>query len=108
MIVIWSSKAKESLKKIIGYIFLSFGEKTMEKFKKKVFQTEKTLAINPNIGPIEPLLNNYPKVYRSIVVNNLNKIVYYIKNDIIHIAAIWDTRREPKSLIKDLESPEEE
>ena len=107
MKVIWSQKAKESLKRIIGYIFLSFGEKTTEKFKDKVFQTEKTLAINPNIGPKEPLLNNYPKAYRSIVVNNLNKIVYYIENDTLHIAAIWDTRREPKTLIKDLEETEE-
>ena len=27
----------------------------------------------------------------------LNKIVYYIKDDTIRIAAMWDTRREPKA-----------
>ena len=108
MIVIWSPKAKESLKRISRYIFLTFGEKPTEKFKERVLQLEKTLATNPNIGPREPLLIKYSNNYRSIVVNNLNKFVYYVENDIVHIAAFWDTRREPKSLIKDLEKPVEE
>ena len=30
----------------------------------------------------------------------LNKIVYYIKDDTIRIAAMWDTRREPKAQAK--------
>ena len=25
----------------------------------------------------------------------LNKVVYYVKGDTLHIAAFWDTRREP-------------
>ena len=33
--------------------------------------------------------------YRSIVVNRLNKIVYWINNDDIEIVDFWDTRREP-------------
>jgi len=45
-------------------------------------------------------------MYRSVVVNNLNKIVYYIEGDVVHIATLWDTRREPKSLIEDLEESE--
>lgn len=108
MIVIWSPKAKESLKKVTGYIFLTFGEKPTEKFKEKVLRVEKTLAVNPNIGPEEPLLNNYSIIYRSVVVNNLNKIVYYIEDNIVYIAAFWDTRREPKSLTEDLEDSKEQ
>ena len=108
MIVIWSPKAKESLKKVAGYIFLTFGEKPTERFKEKVLRVEKTLVVNPNIGPKEPLLKNYSVIYRSVVVNSLNKIVYYIEDNIVYIAAFWDTRREPKSLIEDLEEQEEE
>lgn len=33
---------------------------------------------------------------RSIVVNRLNKIVYWINGDVIEIVDFWDTRREPK------------
>jgi len=104
MIVIWSPKAKESLKKIARYIFLTFGEKPTENFIEKILHVEKTLSVNPNIGPIEPLLKGYSIMYRSVVVNN--KIVYYIEGDVVHIATLWDTRREPKSLIEDLEESE--
>lgn len=106
MKVIWSPKAKESLKKVARYIFLSFGEKPAEKFKEKVLRVEKTLAVNPNIGPKEPLLENYSLIYRSVVVNKINKIVYYTKDNVVYISAFWDTRREPKALVEDLEEPE--
>ena len=28
-------------------------------------------------------------------LTQLFKLVYYVKDDILHIAALWDTRREP-------------
>ena len=37
------------------------------------------------------------QAYRSIIVRRLNKVVYYVKGDTLHIAAFWDTRREPKN-----------
>lgn len=74
---------------------------------KQIFHVEKILSSNPNIGSIDPLLINHSKPYRSIVVNNLNKLVYFVEADVVHIAAFWDTRREPKNLIKDLEKTED-
>ena len=62
----------------------------------------------PYLGKEEPLLENTPILYRSLVVNEINKLVYYINNDFIEIVALWDTRREPKTLIKDLVEPKEE
>ena len=41
-------------------------------------------------------------------VNWQNKIIYYIENDTVNIVAFWDTRREPKTLIKDSENLGEE
>ena len=39
-------------------------------------------------------------IYRSIVVNRLNKIVYWINDDVIEIVDFWDTRREPVAQAK--------
>ena len=39
----------------------------------------------------------HKQAYRSIIVRRLNKIVYYVQGNTIHIAAFWDTRREPKA-----------
>ena len=35
--------------------------------------------------------------YRSVIVNGLSKMVYYIKDDTIRIVAFWDTRQEPEA-----------
>ena len=48
---------------------------------------------------MEPLLSNRPMAYRSVVINKLNKMIYYISNtdDVIYIVDFWDTRREPNA-----------
>ena len=56
------------------------------------------LSENPNMGSPDPLLADRSIMYRSYVVNRLNKIVYFIKEDHIEVADFWDVRREPKKL----------
>ena len=63
----------------------------------RVKDTENLIRQSPNIGSIDPLFVERAKTYRSIIVNSLNKIVYYIEDDTLHIAVFWDTRREPKT-----------
>ena len=52
---------------------------------------------------VEPLLEGTPVLYRSIVVNRLNKLVYFIEEQTIEIVAVWDTRSEPKSQADELQ-----
>ena len=54
------------------------------------------LRRSPYIGQIDPLFEDRAKTYRSVIVNGLNKMVYYIEDDTLHIAAFWDTRMEPE------------
>ena len=56
----------------------------------------------PFMGQVEPLLIGKSKEYRGVVVNRQNKIVYYVKGNTIRVSALWDTRREPKSLAKEV------
>jgi plasmid stabilization system protein ParE len=97
MKVIWHPRAEKSKDKIADYIRWRFGDKHMEKFMMEVDETARMLMHNPNVGSIDPLFINRAKTYRSIIINGLSKMVYYIANDTIHIAAFWDTRREPKA-----------
>ena len=55
------------------------------------------LAANPRLGIAEPLLAGRKREYRSIVVHKLFKLVYYVKDETVYIAALWDTRREPRT-----------
>ena len=97
MKVSWSKKAGDAVVQTSVYILDKFGPKASEEFLQEVQHVSDLLESNPCLGPIEPLLAQKSKPYRSVVLNHLNKIVYYIKGDNIRIAAFWDTRREPKA-----------
>lgn len=63
----------------------------------EVEQATLSLADMPTMGKIDPFFAHRKQTYRSIIVRRLNKVVYYVKDDTLHIAAFWDTRREPKA-----------
>jgi len=95
MKVKWNERARIALRNTARYILAKFGRKSNEAFLRKVYQTERLLEWNPNLGSAEPYLADAPVLYRSIVVNHLNKLVYWINDDVIEIVDFWDTRREP-------------
>ena len=95
MRVVWYPEAAKRLHQVVSYIQTEYGSKSCTKFLKEAYRTERLLARNPYLGPIEPFLADAPVQYRSIVVNRLNKIVYWINGDVIEIVDFWDTRKEP-------------
>ena len=54
------------------------------------------LRRNPYIGQIDPLFEGFVATYRSVIINGLNKLVYRIDDNTIHVVAFWDTRMEPE------------
>ena len=97
MRVRWNKQSKEQLLRTASYIRHEFGQDTLHEFIAEVKRTNKLLARNPNMGPIEPLLVDYPIEYHSIVVGHINKIIYHVVDDHIEVIALWDTRREPNN-----------
>ena len=108
MRVKWNNQAKEQLRQASYYVRRNFGKTARDSFISKIRQLNNLLCSNPFIGKTEPLLASRPTDYRSIVATPINKIVYRFNGKHIEVVAFWDTRREPKALIKDLEEPEEE
>ena len=95
MQVTWNKKALTQLDAVMRYGSQEFGERTTQRLYARIMSYEPLLAANPRLGVAEPLLAGRKREYRSIVVHKLFKLVYYVKDDILHIAALWDTRREP-------------
>ena len=54
------------------------------------------LKRSPGIGQIDPLFEDRSVTYRSVIINGLNKLVYRVNDETIHIVAFWDTRMEPE------------
>jgi Txe/YoeB family toxin of Txe-Axe toxin-antitoxin module len=96
MKVMMTDFARQQVRKTARYINSKFGKTSKDNFLLKVKQTKLFLETNPCLGPIEPLLSDRAMIYRSIVVNHLNKMVYRVLDDYIEIVDFWDTRREPK------------
>ena len=97
MKVVWMEQAEESLNRTVKYISGQFGARASERLLKETYIMGCRLEDNPYLGSIEPLMAHRKMIYRSIVVNPLNKIVYRVMDDRIEIADFWDTRREPKN-----------
>ena len=96
MKVIWLNNALRQRTNIADYIRQEFGAKRKTRFLQEVRQMTQQLKHSPNIGQIDPLFSDRSATYRSIIINGLNKLVYRIDDDTIHIVAFWDTRMEPE------------
>ena len=96
MRIIVNDEAKKRIRETARYIYKKFGKKARLNFRDEFEHVVELLHDNPCIGPAEPYLADAPVLYRSIVVNRLNKIVYWINGDVIEIVDFWDCRREPE------------
>ena len=100
MKAIWDPQARKAMRQIARYIQTRFGAETRKAFIQKVQDAENLVKLNPNIGKIDSLFAGRSLTYRSVVINGLSKMVYFVKGEIIYIAAFWDTRREPENQAK--------
>ena len=102
MKVKWHTRARSRWLATGDYIRQHYGIRSQENFILATAEWVGILKQMPQIGAMEPLLANRSISYRSIVINKLSKLIYYIKEDTICIADFWDTRRESKTLTKDI------
>mgnify|MGYP001777178267 CR=1 FL=1 len=97
MKVIVQKAAARQISRVYTYGEQHFGKQAAEKTHARIMEALRLLAANPRLGITEPLLAGRKREYRSIVVHKLFKLVYYVKDETLYIAALWDTRREPRT-----------
>ena len=102
MTIRWHKRASAALHLVEEYVLKRFGEKARQDFMAEIEQAVLALSDMPTLGKLDPLFAHRHKTYRSIIVRRLNKVVYYVEDDVIHIAAFWDTRREPKAQAREV------
>ena len=61
------------------------------------------LAKQPKMAAIELHLEEFSHEYRSLTVMKNYKVVYFVENEIVHISAVWDCRKNPDILAKEFE-----
>ena len=96
MRVVWDPQALEARTQVAAYIRREFWAKRKTRFLQEVRDMTQRLKRSPGIGQIDPLFLDRARTYRSVIINGLNKMVYFIEGDILYIAGFWDTRMEPE------------
>ena len=94
MKVKWTERARRQRDEVANYIRRQFGVKRKYQFKQEVRDTTNLLKRSPAIGKLDPLFEDRPQAYRSVIINGLNKLVYRVEDDTIHIVGFWDTRMD--------------
>ena len=100
MRVKWTERATKGKQQVANYIRRKFGDDSKDQFLLHVRETTRLLKQHPNMGVNDPLFEDRPIAYRSIIIDGLSKLVYYIEEDdkIIYVVAFWDCRQEPATL----------
>lgn len=96
----WHRQAEDELINAVGFCAKNFGKEVASDFLGNVDRQIYLLSAFPQMGKVEPILEGRHREYRSLVMHELFKLVYYIneKKQRIVIADLWDTRREPNKL----------
>ena len=96
----WQRRAEKELYRYLVKGFQEYGQTTANRFADKVAKLNVELEKYPEAGFPEPLLKDRKKLYRAHHINKRFKLIYYYSEstDTVHVADIWDTKREPSSL----------
>lgn len=95
--IFWTDSARFQLKEIFNYYRDVSGLRIAQMLKNKIFDRTWQLAKFPESGPLEPLLSSRKLDYLYLVEGNY-KIIYWIDNQNIIIAAVFDCRQNPTKM----------
>lgn len=93
--VFWTDTALYQLKDIFDYYKLKANVKVARSIVNKIVNKTIQLERIPGSGSIEPLLAKRKFEYRYLVEGNY-KIIYWIENNYVKIAMVFDSRQDPK------------
>jgi plasmid stabilization system protein ParE len=97
MRLVWNDEAKASMRQVAKYINIKFGKKYRTQFIQRVHEAERYIKANPSSPKVDSLFEGRKKVYRSVLINNLSKLVYCVDGDEIRISAFWDGRTDAEN-----------
>lgn len=95
--VLWTETARNHLEDINNYYKIKASIKVAQKIINQIFDKTLTLEKQPLAGQIEFLLKHRKHEYRYLVQGNY-KIIYWIEDNYVKIAAVFDCRQNPDKI----------
>jgi len=103
MVVVWLPLAKKRAKEIHSF-YKNKSKLAADKLVMDIKQATIPLAEFPQMGALEQNLSDLQISFRSLVVRDNYKIVYFIEEEknTVNIATVWDCRQDDKKLKNEL------
>ena len=96
--IVWSPNALQDMEELYDF----YAEKNLNaaaRIHNQIIDEVVLLENNPMLGALEETLKHRVKAYRSLVVSNGRfKALYFIENETIFIAGIWNCKQNPEKM----------
>lgn len=97
-----TKRFQERIEAFFEYCILNYGKVVSQKKRTEYNKILGNLILFPESGRVEPLLKDKRKIYRAVNFENNYKIIYSIGEDEIRLENLWNMKRNPNSLKKDI------
>ena len=97
--VFWTETALNQLRDIFDYYKVKADHQVARNIVRKIVNRTIQLERNPRSGQKEPLLETRKFEYRYLVEGNY-KIIYWIEDNYVKVATVFDSRQNPEKLAK--------
>jgi len=95
--LLFAPEALEDMENIY-YYYAERNEVYAVEFYNQIIEAAEQLQYFPQIAQKELLLKEYPEEYRSLVVQNNYKLVYFVENETVNVVAVFDCRQNPQKM----------
>ena len=96
MRLIWAPEAVHELNQIYDF-YAAKNLRAAAVIYNSILNDAERLKTNPYSAQIDPLLDDLPQKYRSLVVSKGRfKVTYFIAHEIICIVYVWSCRQNPQ------------
>lgn len=100
--VVYSDHFKQRLNKLMACSGGLYSRETLRNLMAQIIKSKDYLSISPHMGAIEPLLEMEEPQFRHIVIRPYFKLIYFVHDQDVVLATIWDVRQNPETLIDEL------
>jgi plasmid stabilization system protein ParE len=91
--------AEEDLKELRRYVIKSLGKPSWQETSQKIQDSVRTIQTYPQGGSIPDELADLSLQQYRQVISGMNRIIYEVRQEVIFIHIVCDTRRDMRTLL---------
>jgi toxin ParE1/3/4 len=97
--VVFLKSAEQDLKELRRYVVREFGKETWQASLARIKDCAENIGAFPMGGSVPDELERLNLTQYRQVVSGMNRIIYEIRQEIVYIHIVCDTRKDMKSLL---------